>query len=170
MAREERVDVVDAKDRVVGASTVRECLQRGLLHRAVAILVSRSDGRVILQQRSKDDSWHPGRWTLSCTGHVRKGEPYREAAVRELREEIGVSADLSLVGKYLLPPMRDGGLIEHEWVALFSATSDARVKVDPVELEGVKEFARPELRKMMSGGSLTPDAVTLLTRLMRRRR
>ena len=169
MAREERVDLVDARDRVVGSATLAECVDRGLLHRAVAVVITRRDGRVILQQRSKRDAWHPGRWTLSCTGHVRKGESYEDAASRELKEEIGIRAGLSAVKRCLLPPMRDRGMTEREWVALFEATSDALVKIDPVELEGVKEFTEEELGDMLDGGALTPDAVILLTEYLRSR-
>ena len=170
MVRREQVDLVDARDRVVGSTSLEECLQKGLLHRAVAVVVSRSTGRVVLQQRSKKDAWHPGKWTLSCTGHVRKGESYAEAAARELMEEIGISADLTLLDRYLLPTMRENGLTEREWVALFAATSDAAVRIDPVELEGVKEFTPSGLKKMLSGGGLTPDSVILLAEFMRGRR
>lgn len=170
MARDEPVDVVDAYDRVVGSSTVGECLDRGLLHRAVAVVVSRPDGRVVLQQRSRRDAWHPGRWTLSCTGHVRKGESYHAAAARELEEEIGIRAELSFLKKCLLPAMKEGTMTEREWVSLFAATSNSPVKIDPVELEGVKEYTLQGLRKVLAGDSLTPDAVILLTEFMRRSR
>ncbi|MDG7011154.1 MAG: NUDIX domain-containing protein [Nitrososphaerota archaeon] len=167
MAREEKVDLVDESDRVIGVTTVGECLSGGLLHRAVAVVVSRPDGKVLLQLRSKKDLWHPGRWTLSCTGHVRKGESYEEAASRELEEEIGIRAALSPVKKYLMPPIRDEGMTEREWVALFSAVSDAEAMADPVELDGVKGFTPQELRVMLDGGRLTPDAVFLLTEFLR---
>ena len=169
MPREEKVDLVDEGDRVVGASSVGECLERGLLHRAVAVVVARPDGRIILQQRSKRDPWHPGRWDLSCTGHVRRGESYEEAASRELAEELGIRADLSLVNRLLLPPMREHGMIEREWVSLFAAASGAQVKIDPVELEGVKEITPSELRTMLDGEELTPDAVILLKEYLRGR-
>lgn len=132
-------------------------------------MVSRSGGGVILQQRSKKDDWHPGRWTLSCTGHVRKGESYAEAASRELMEEIGIRADLLLVDKYLLPAMRENGLTEREWVSLYAATSDAEPRIDPQEVEGVKEFAPRELKRMIGSGDLTPDSVILLGGFMRSR-
>ncbi|MDG6985342.1 MAG: NUDIX domain-containing protein [Nitrososphaerota archaeon] len=169
MARDEVVDLVDAEDRVVGAATLGECLEKGLLHRAVAVMVSRMDGKVVLQQRSKKDSWHPGMWTLSCTGHVKKGESYATAASRELEEEIGVKADLRLLEKYRVPAMKENGLTEDEWVALFSAKSDDKLTVDPVELEGVREFTLAELRKMLEGDALTPDSVMLIRRFLSHR-
>ena len=167
MAGAEQVDLVDERDVIVGGTTVGECLEHGLLHRAVAVVVSRGNGKVVLQQRSWRDSWHPGKWTLSCTGHVRRGESYAGAAARELREELGIGPDIKPLKKFLLPPMREGGKTEHEWVMLFSASSDEEAKPDPIELEGVKDFTRDELGKMLEGGTLTPDAVTLLTDFLR---
>ncbi|MDG6918849.1 MAG: NUDIX domain-containing protein [Nitrososphaerota archaeon] len=137
-------------------------MEGGLLHRAVAVVVSRSDGKVILQQRSRKDRWQPGMWTLSCTGHVKRGESYEEAASRELAEELGLRSSLATLGKYLLPPIREGELIEREWVALFAASTDAPINIDPVELESVEGFDGEGLRAMVEGGGLTPDASLLL--------
>jgi isopentenyl-diphosphate delta-isomerase len=169
MAEEEVVDLVDDHDRVVGEATVAECLEKGLLHRAVAVLVIRSDGRLVLQQRSRRDAWHPGLWTISCTGHVKKAEGYEAAAERELFEELGVSAELARSKKYLLPPMSSGALTEREWVCFFIARSDSPLTIDLGELEAAKEVSEQQLRRMMDESSLTPDAVILLTEHLRRR-
>jgi isopentenyl-diphosphate delta-isomerase type 1 len=158
----EKVDLVNEKDEVVGTSTIKNALERGLLHRAVAVLVVRSDGRFLLQQRSRRDLWHPGLWTLSCTGHVREGETYAAAAVRELSEELGMTAELRRLKKYLMAPMSSGGLTEREWVTLYTTETDSPCVVDPVELEGVAEFDEAHLKEKMKGGSMTPDAVALL--------
>ncbi len=163
------MDLVDEGDSVVGTSTLGECVKRGLLHRAVAVVVSRSDGKVLLQQRSRRDLWQPGMWTLSCTGHVREGETYGEAAVRELAEELGLHSSVLGLGKYLLPPMREGGLVEREWVSLFAASSDAPTRIDPAELESVREFDGPGLNAMMDSGELTQDGVLLLREYLRLR-
>lgn len=163
MAGEELVDLVDEHDHVTGSATVRRCLEGGLLHRAVAVIVTRSNGKVLLQQRSKRDGWHPGLWTISSTGHVKKGESYGEAAKRELFEELGLDARLRRTKKYLLPPISAGGMTEHEWVTLYTCRTDSECVIDPVELEGVKVVGGPELSKMLEGGPLTPDARLILT-------
>ncbi len=162
MAGGEVVDLVDEEDNVIGAATIVECLQNGFLHRAVAVLVMRSDGGFILQQRSKRDLWHPGLWTLSSTGHVKKGESYDSAAKRELREEIGIEASPTGGQKRLLPPIREGSLTEREWVAFYLVKSDDPAEIDPAELEGAREFSEQELRTAMDSGTLTPDAVIIL--------
>ena len=166
MPPEEELDLVDERDRVTGVASLRDCLNRGLLHRAVAVLVIRSSGRILLQRRSRKDAWHPGLWTLSCTGHVKKGETYREAAVRELQEELGLKSPLTTSVKLLLPAFTDGGLVEREWVSMFISKSDQPTTIDPVELESVKEVSVFQLRTMLTGPRLTPDAKILVRALL----
>ncbi len=168
MAGDEIVDIVDERDAVTGSATIRECLERGLLHRAVAVLVIRSDGKFLLQQRSKRDLWHPGLWTLSSTGHVRSGEAYDKAAARELEEELGLRAKLGCLGKHLLPPIQSAGLTEREWVTCYAARTDLPCTVDSSEVETVKEVDEPQLRRMFDDGTMTPDSVFLLSDYLRR--
>ena len=162
----EVLDVVDEHDRVVGEATIEVCLSEGRLHRAVAVLVARRDGRLVLQQRSASDLWQPGKWTLSCTGHVRKGEDYPTAGARELKEELGIEAQLKQVGKYLVPPITDGRLTEHEWTALFFAETDAALRPDPEELQDARDFSEREVEAMMRERRLTEDAVILMRRFL----
>jgi len=129
----------------------------------VAVLVIRHSGALVLQQRSKRDRWDPGLWTMSSTGHVKRGESYEAAARRELGEELGLEGDLKLVRKYLLPPISDRGLTEQEWVTLFTCRTDSPCTIDPVELESVKEVTEKDIRGMLVDGPLTRDARTILT-------
>jgi len=168
MTKSEIVDIVDTNDRVIGAATVGKCLEQGLLHRAVAVLVVRSDGRFVLQQRSRKDLWHPGLWTISCTGHVKQGESYEIAASRELREELGLNAELSKFRKHFLPPISAGRLTEREWVVLFTCHTDARCAIDPIELEAIREVSESQMRYMVDKGPLTPDAKIILADFLAR--
>src|SRR5438477_9406801 len=87
---EEWFDVVNDRDEVVGRPTRREVHARGLLHRAVHVLVFDANGRIFLQKRSMKKDMSPGLWDSSCSGHLDAGEDYDAAATRELGEEIGV--------------------------------------------------------------------------------
>jgi len=62
-----------------------------LWHRAVHVLVFNPRGEVFLQKRSMLKDTAQGRWDSSSSGHVNTGETYDACAVRELREEIGLS-------------------------------------------------------------------------------
>jgi len=87
---DEVFDVVNERDVVVGRAARREVHARGLRHRATHVVVEDGRGRVFLQKRSMAKDTAPGRWDSACSGHVDSGEGYEAAAVRELREEIGV--------------------------------------------------------------------------------
>jgi len=88
---DEVFDVVDDRDRVVGRDYRREIHRRCLLHRAIHVFWLRDDGRLCLQRRSYAKDNCPGLLSSSCAGHVDSGEGYHAAAVRELREELGIS-------------------------------------------------------------------------------
>lgn len=163
MPTDEMLDVVNEHDSVTGRAAIKDCLEKGLLHRAVAVLVVRSNRRFLLQRRSRRDLWHPGMWTLSSTGHVAAGESYDHAAMRELNEELGLAAELVALKKYLLPPMKSGKLTEWEWVTLYLSHSDMLCRIDKTEVEEVMEVDEHGLRRMFDDGSMTPDAVMLLT-------
>jgi isopentenyldiphosphate isomerase len=88
---EEIFDVVNERDEVIGQAPRKEVHARGLWHRAVHVLVFNPRGEVFLQKRSMLKDTAQGRWDSSSSGHVNTGETYDACAVRELREEIGLS-------------------------------------------------------------------------------
>lgn len=164
MAKAEIVDIVDQKDRVTGSASLETVLKRGLLHRAVAVATFVDSESVILQRRSLKDSWRPGLWTLSCTGHVMSGEDYRDAAKRELREELGLDSPVHEVRKVLLPPMRGAGITEHEFVTIFRSSCTATPRPDPAEVEELAVV--PLDGSIPKKYSLTEDARILLRLLI----
>lgn len=90
-AGHELVDLVDADDVVVGTITRAEMRATSARHRAVYVLVQRSDGAVLIGQRSFTKDFAPGAWDIGAGGVVAAGENYDEAAGRELAEELGVT-------------------------------------------------------------------------------
>lgn len=89
---DEIFDVVDAQDRVVGQAKRSEVHARRLLHRAVHVFWVRDDGMLCLQRRSYAKDSCPGLLSTSCAGHLDSGEDYGHAALRELGEELGITA------------------------------------------------------------------------------
>ncbi len=91
MKSEDIFDIVNERDEVIGRKPRSEVHARGLLHRAIHVMVFNSSGEVFLQKRSMKKDRQPGVWDSSCSGHVDSGEDYDQTAVRELREEIGLN-------------------------------------------------------------------------------
>lgn len=86
----EEVDVVDAHSNVVGKAQRDDVHKKGLLHRVVQVMLFDADGRLFVQQRSASKDLFPGCLEGSLSGHVLSGESFRDAAERELHEELGV--------------------------------------------------------------------------------
>lgn len=99
----ELLDVVDEDDNIIAVKTRGEIHARGLMHRAVHILVFNSQGELFLQKRSMIKDEQPGKWDSSAAGHVDSGEDYLDCARREIGEELGIDADREFELLFKLP-------------------------------------------------------------------
>ena len=129
-AAAERFPVVDDQDRLLGEAPRAEVHGNNLRHRAVHILVFNHLGELFLQKRSPSMDRNPRRWDSSAAGHVDAGEDYDVAAARELREELGVAAELTRVAK--LPASEKTGL---EFVWIYQARHDGPFQLARSEIE-----------------------------------
>lgn len=128
----ERLDVVDANDRVVGTRTRGEIHRDDLMHRAVHLLVFNAVGEVFLQKRSNAKDNNPGLWDSSVSGHVDAGETYEACVVREAREEIGLRLDEVPRRLFKLKASAATGF-EHTWV--YACCAEGPFELDPVEID-----------------------------------
>jgi isopentenyl-diphosphate Delta-isomerase len=88
---DEIFDVVNDRDEVIGQRLRFEVHRDGEKHRAIHVLVFNSRGEVFLQKRSMSKDTFPGVWDSSASGHLDCGEDYDACAVREVREELGLT-------------------------------------------------------------------------------
>jgi 8-oxo-dGTP pyrophosphatase MutT (NUDIX family) len=91
----EIVDYVDADDRFVRCGPRSGAMADGLYYRVAATVVRSGDGRVLVYRRSSGATVFPGYHDVLIGGGVRTGESYRQAAERELAEEIGLKTTVS---------------------------------------------------------------------------
>lgn len=94
----ELFDVVNEYGEPTGDVVDRETAHlEGVRHRTAHLwLLRERDGNteILLQKRAQTKSF-PGCYDISSAGHIPAGDEYRESAVRELREELGVTAEES---------------------------------------------------------------------------
>ena len=129
----ETVVLVDEQDREVGLAEKLEAHRTGVLHRAFSVFVLNSRGELLLQRRAAGKYHSPGRWSNTCCGHPRPGEPLAAAARRRLREEMGFDCELERLGGFVYRAEVGGGLLEHEYDHLFIGRHDADPAPDPAE-------------------------------------
>jgi isopentenyl-diphosphate delta-isomerase type 1 len=154
MMRDEWFDVVDEDDRVIGKATRSDCHGNpDLIHRVSHVLVFDESERLLLQKRSQCKDVQPGRWDTSVGGHLDLGEGYRNAAIREMREELGI-ADAPLEFLYFSSIRND---FESENVATFRTRYDGLIQFDPEEIDEVRFFCAEEIQGRLGCGFFTPN-------------
>jgi len=145
----ERVQFVDENDNPIGAGPREEAWEKGIALRHAYIVLRDKDGNFLLQQRSQLKKKNPGRYTYAATGHVDEGESYDEAAVRELKEEVGIDANLTLIDKssYMSDEVN-----AQVFIATYSGEidHDAQLVLDPEEVSGTRWFTKAELDEAVS--------------------
>jgi isopentenyl-diphosphate delta-isomerase type 1 len=135
---EEIFDVVDERDEVIDRKARSEVHMRGLLHRAVHVLVFNARGEIFLQKRSMKKDRHPGVWDSSCSGHVDSGENYDETAVRELGEELGLKVSAPLKKLFKVDACEE---TDAEFVWIYRCESEGPFLLHPDEIETGGWFA-----------------------------
>lgn len=136
------ISVSDENDNTISTHIRNTPLLQGRYIMVAAILMFNSRGNLIMQKIAAHKDWG-GLLTYSAAGHVDAGETYEQAAVRELKEEMNVSAQMEKE----LPPVpvfKDGKLFSRHHV--FITRSDAKITPDPFEVAETKEISLPELK------------------------
>ena len=155
----EYLDVVSEDDVVVDRQSRQQCIDNGLLHRAVVVFLKNNPRETYLQKRSSSVLFYPGCWCASAGGHVSSGERYLEAARRELREELGIECQLSGLGKFMSPKWKMGSRTEWEYITVFEGIAgDSRITLSNETEEG--RFVSPsEFKRLVDTqpGMFTPD-------------
>jgi isopentenyldiphosphate isomerase len=144
---EEIFDVVNERDEVVGQETRRKVHQTGLKHRAVHVLVFNRRGEVFLQKRSMTKDTAPGKWDSSASGHLDTGEDYDACAVRELREEIGLTIQQPPARLFKIDAGPETG---QEFVWVYRLEAEGPFTLHPEEIETGGWFAPGKVSQWMN--------------------
>jgi len=150
---DEPLILVDDKDEILGYESKRNVhIGSGMLHRAFSIFLFAPDGRVLLQQRSKQKWLWPLFWSNTCCSHPRRGEAYLSAAHRRLAEELAVEAELSFVYRFQYRADYRGVGTEHELCSVFIGRlqGDAAVEVNPNEIAAWRWAESIEVDRMLA--------------------
>ena len=96
----ELIQIVDENGDFTGEILDKEeAHDRNLLHNEVAVFIINDQKQVLLQKRSANKRFDPNKWAL-CAGHVDAYESLEDAALREIKEEIGIDIAKNELHKY----------------------------------------------------------------------
>lgn len=143
---EEQVVLVNSLDEVQGLMGKTEAHEKGLLHRAISIVLFNSKKELLLQQRA-DEKYHwAGIWSNTVCTHPREVESYKEAAERRLFEELGIAAELSDVFNFIYKAKdEESGLTEHELDHVFIGQYEGEIPFNEAEVKAVRWISAPQL-------------------------
>lgn len=103
------------------------------LHRVVLVIPMAKGDRYILSRRAKDKHPFPDSWCCGVGGKVHSGEALEEAAIREMREEMGVEHPVREVVSFMYD--------KQDYKAIFTVFTTKDVlnpgdlKLDPREIQ-----------------------------------
>lgn len=141
------VILVNDLDEVVGFEDKLVAHQKGLLHRAISVLIFNSKGEWLLQQRANDKYHSGGLWTNTCCSHPYPNESTQTSAERRLMEEMGMEAQLSYLFDFKYCVKLDNELIENELDHVFIGESDVLPNLNPEEASDYKFASKSDIEK-----------------------
>lgn len=158
---DERLILVDKRNRAVGSAGKTAVHRKGLLHRAFSIFMVDERGHILLQQRHPE-KYHSGLlWANSCCGHPRPGEHTLPAARRRLEEELGIGDPLSFGFFARYRAELDNGMQENEFVHVYFGRLASQPEPNPVEVSDIDLVSPADLVRRIERD---PDAFTIWLR------
>lgn len=121
---EDYVILVDTNDNEIGTMKKMEAHQKAVLHRAISVFICNSNGEWLLHKRAMEKYHSNGLWTNTSCSHPFPGESNIDAAIRRLREEMGLEADLEEIFNFTYKEPLDNNLTEYELDHVFFGITD----------------------------------------------
>ncbi len=159
----DKVILVNENDEAIGEMGKLEAHQQGRLHRAFSILIYNEKGDMLLQKRA-DSKYHSGGlWSNACCSHPGPDEPIMDAAIKRLKEEMGISCELSYSHHFIYQVKLDKGLSENELDHVFIGRTDKQPLLNPMEASAFKYMSPEALKNDMTSN---PDNYTYWFKLI----
>lgn len=159
----EHVILVDKNDNPLGTMEKLEAHRKGILHRALSVVLFNEAGQMLLQKRAKHKYHSSGLWTNTCCSHPLPGEDVRDAARRRLREEMGIDLQPSFSHTFIYEASLDNGLTENELDHVFVGTWNDAPHINTDEVE---DWKYADLRWLKEDVKRNPSAYTAWFRIL----
>ena len=147
-------DIYDAKHLPTGRTHERgKPLAEGDYHMTVHIAIFSTDGRLLIQQRTRDRASFAGMWDISCAGSVLAGEDSAMGARRELAEELGLDRDFTSVRPHMTINYTNG--FGHYYLITEDVDTDT-LTLQKSEVAAVKYATLEEILELLKNGEFIP--------------
>jgi len=143
----EKVVLVNENNEFLGLMPKMEAHEKGLLHRAISVLIYNSQGDMLIQQRAAAKYHWPLIWSNAVCTHPRENESFEQAATRRLKEELNINCNITEIHRFVYKAIdKITGLIEHEYDVVFTGVFDGEIPFDSSEIHDVRWISEEDLK------------------------
>ena len=142
---DEYIDIVTKEGLPTGKYALKsEIHLKGYFHNTAHVWLYTKQGEILLAQRAASKSIYPLLWDVSVAGHVDASETIEHAAIREVKEEIGldlIENNLHKIGVSECFQSYPNGIVDNEFHHTFISELNVEIKdlsLDKNEVEDVK--------------------------------
>ncbi|MBQ6355817.1 MAG: YjjG family noncanonical pyrimidine nucleotidase [Solobacterium sp.] len=147
-------DVLDSEHRRTGRRCVRGTeMAPEDYHQVVHICIFNEQGEMLIQQRTAAKKEWPSCWDVSTGGSALAGETSRQAAARELYEELGIQYDFSTAEPVMTVHDRN---IYDDFFAVVLPVDLSRLRLQKEEVARVRWADYYTVRQMIAAGTFIP--------------
>jgi len=155
----ELLDIVNDKNEVIGHAEREEIYRKKLPHRIVHVLIFDDQGKMALHKRSNSVSFCPNHWSTPVGGHVLSGETYKQAALREYKEELGINSPV----EFAFEDVYDDGIRPKKFLQTFKTLYNGPFNINPKAVQEIRFFTLDEIKEMIKNKELFhPELLFLL--------
>ena len=115
----EYIDIFTKTGKPTGKTALKsEIHAKGYYHNTAHIWFYSKKGEILLAQRAASKTIYPLLWDVSVAGHIDAGETIKQGAIREVKEEIGLTIseiDLEKTGVFECFQSYPNGITDNEF-------------------------------------------------------
>lgn len=156
-------DIYDMFRRPTGRTMLRgQKVQEGDYHMVVHVIIFNSKGQMLIQQRQSCKKSFPDAWDISVGGCAIQGESSQQAAMREVREELGLTIDLRDTAPDMTLAFPGG--FDDMYIVEMELEPD-KLRLQEEEVQAVRWAEREEILAMLRSGefvSYRPGLIEVL--------